>query len=220
MRRREAQAACPSGPRARRPRVSDFWILSPSCWVFSPRGPSISWSDPEPRGLGTSAGPGGQPGSLVISCPPKHSRGRSLRDLLAGFCPGSQLPLTPPPATTLLGRRPASHLLESFSFQARGYLVARPPGRREGVIPSLYLHLWPIWGSSPMEKESVCSVNRPTDCRERARGAQRVRQLTRQLPWAAAAHAPSSSSELLFTKDTAGSCFCRGRRQWWWWFSR
>lgn len=133
--RREAQAACPSGPRARRPRVSDSWILPPGWRVFSPRGPSVSWVDPEPRGPGTLAGPGGQPGCLVISCAPERSRGRSLRDLLAGFCPGSQLPLTPPPATTLLGRRPASHLLESFLFQARGYLVAQPPGRKEGMIP-------------------------------------------------------------------------------------
>lgn len=188
--------------------------------MFSPRGPSVSWADPEPRGPGTSARLGGQPGSLVISCPSEHSRGRSLRELLAGFCPGSQLPLTPPPATTLLGRRPESHLLESFSFQARGYLVARPPGRREGVIPSLYLHLWPSGVAPPWKKRPVCSVNSPTTCQERARGAQRVRQLAQQLPWAAAAHSPSSSSELLFTKDTAGSSFCQGRRQWWWWFSR
>lgn len=122
-------------PRARWPRVSDPWILSPGWGVFSPRGPSVSWADPEPRGPGTSAGLGGQPGRLVISCPPEHSRGRSLRDLLAGFCPGSPLPLTLPPATTLLGHRPASHLLESFLFQSRGYLVAQPPGRKEGMIP-------------------------------------------------------------------------------------
>lgn len=133
--RRKAQAACPSGPRARRPRASDSWIPSPGWRVFSPRGPSVSGADPEPRGPGTSAGLGRQPGRLVISCPPEHSRGRSLRDLLAGFCPGSPLPLTPPPATTLLGHRPASHLLESFLFQARGYLVAQLPGRKEGVIP-------------------------------------------------------------------------------------
>ena len=46
-----------------------FLDPAPGCLVFSPHRPSISWANPESRGPRALAGPGGQPGLLVTSCP-------------------------------------------------------------------------------------------------------------------------------------------------------
>lgn len=148
--------------------------------MFSPHGPSFP---------GLSLSPGAQAGDqLSFPSAPEAPLRRQLVEA-ARFRPAlrflhlrsDDLSHRPTP-TSQPGCGPARHLLESLSFQARGYPVARL-GKREGPIPNSTLSVpaagvgWLPGGQWGVGWDTHSySVSKHRVSRHRAKGGQKVRQ--------------------------------------------